>query len=167
MLDLIQAEDSHQTTVHDLFYEYLAWVFPVLYREYGVEFDLKTFLEHDMSNLQIFMPPAGRLLLAYNDGVLAGCACVRTIGAHIAELKRMYVRPAYRRKGIGRALVEASIHDMRSAGYAWMRLDSARFMTDAHSLYRSTGFHEIAPYAESEIPEAYRIHRLFMEQALR
>ncbi len=69
-------------------------------------------------------------------------------------------------RGIGRALVEAAIQEMRTAGYSTLRLDSARFMTEAHAVYRSAGFHEIAPYAESEIPEEFRIHWIFMELSL-
>ena len=123
-------------------------------------------MKHDMENLQIFWPPNGRLLLAYDNSFVAGVACVRTIGPQIAEIKRMYVRPTFRRRGIGRILVDAAIKEMRTAGYSTLRLDSARFMTDAHALYRSAGFHEIPPYKESEIPEPYQPYWVFMELSL-
>ena len=167
MLTILQAsKDDHQTVVRELFSEYLDWACPAVYREFGVPFDAEAMLEHDMAELQIFLPPNGRLLLAYDDAAVAGCACVRTIGPQIAEIKRMYVRPAHRRRGIGRALVEAAIEEMRAAGYSALRLDSARFMADAHALYRSAGFREIAPYSESEIPEEFRVHWVFMELSL-
>jgi GNAT superfamily N-acetyltransferase len=167
MLAILQvAKDDHQTVVRDLFREYLQWVCPAIHREYGIAFDAEAILEHDMSDIHIFLPPNGCLLLAYDDTALAGCACMRTVGAQIAEIKRMYVRPTYRRKGIGRALVDATVNEARAAGYSSLRLDSARFMTDAHALYRSAGFHEIAPYPESEIPEEFRAHWVFMELAL-
>jgi predicted N-acetyltransferase YhbS len=91
---------------------------------------------------------------------------VRTIGEGIAEIKRMYVRPAFRRHGVGRALVDAAVAEMRSAGYAALRLDSAGFMADAHSLYRAAGFREIASYPESEVPASFHRHWVFMELPL-
>jgi GNAT superfamily N-acetyltransferase len=166
MLTIYQAQDDHRAGVQALFREYLEWVCPVLFQEYRASFNPAAVLDHDMSNLQIFWPPGGRLLLAEVAGAIAGCACVRTIGPQVAELKRMYVLPAYRRQGIGRALVDASIHEMRAAGYAALRLDSARFMAEAHALYHAAGFHDIGPYPESEIPEAYREHWVFMERDL-
>jgi GNAT superfamily N-acetyltransferase len=167
MLAIFQAtKEDHQTIVRDLFREYLQWVCAAIHHEYGVTFNAEAILEHDMSDIHIFLPPNGWLLLAYDDTAVAGCACVRTIGAHIAEVKRMYVRSTYRRKGIGRALVDATIKQVRAAGYSSLRLDSARFMTDAHALYRSAGFYEISPYPESEISEEFRVHWIFMELLL-
>jgi GNAT superfamily N-acetyltransferase len=75
----------------------------------------------------------------------------------------MYVRPAFRRKGIGRALAQRLISEARGIGYASIRLDSTRFMKAAHALYRSLGFREIEPYPESEIPPEFQSHWVFME----
>jgi GNAT superfamily N-acetyltransferase len=167
VFSIVQAvQGDHTAIVHDLFEEYLKWACAALYREYDITFDAEAMLEHDMADIGIFLPPAGHLLLAYDDVEVAGCACTRTIGPQTAELKRMYVRPAYRRKGAGRALVEATINKVRAAGYSALRLDSARFMTDAHALYRSAGFREIPPYPQSEIPEEFRVHWVFMERPL-
>ena len=167
MPTIFQAEDSHRTDVQDLFREYLEWVCPILYREYGAPFDPQVVLQHDMETVNIFMPPEGRLLLAGEDGArAAGCACVRTIGPRLAEIKRMYVRPAYRRRGIGRTLVDACIAEMRAAGYSSLRLDSARFMADAHAVYHAAGIRDRGPYPESEIPPEFREHWVFMELPL-
>ena len=123
-------------------------------------------LEDDMATLHKFAPPHGRLLLAYAQGALAGCACLRTIGPQVGEIKRMYVRPQHRRKGVGRALVAGLIDEARQMDCTTLRLDSARFMKDAQALYRSFGFSLIAPYAESEIPEAFHANWVFMELPL-
>ncbi len=163
---IIQAQPSHYSAVADLFREYLEWASPIANREYQAAFDSAVFLEHDLANLHIFAPPEGRLLLAQVDGVVAGCACVRTIGPSLAEMKRMYVRPACRRQGLGRALMDACVDEMRAAGYTSMRLDSAGFMTGAHALYHAAGFRDIGPYAESEIPPEFRAHWVFMERPL-
>lgn len=91
---------------------------------------------------------------------------MHTINPTIAELKRMYVRPDQRRKGLRRALIQALISDIREAGYTKIRLDSAQFMKEAHVLYRSLGFQEIDQYPESEAPEDFRKHWIFMEYKL-
>jgi GNAT superfamily N-acetyltransferase len=91
---------------------------------------------------------------------------MKRIREDIGEIERMYVRPEFRRRGIGRALLEVLIAEAREIGYPRMRLDSARFMAEAHSLYRSVGFQEIEPYPESEIPEEFRQYWIFMELRL-
>ena len=104
------------------------------------------------------MPPKGFLLLAFQDATPAGCACVRDLGHGIGELKRMYVRPAHRRKGIGARLILESIKRAREGSMSELRLDSAGFMSDAHRVRRSHGFIDIPPYDGSEIPAEYRTH---------
>jgi GNAT superfamily N-acetyltransferase len=123
-------------------------------------------LEEDMADLQKFMPPDGRLLLAAYEQETAGCICLKRLVRNVGEFKRLYVRPAHRRKGVGQALASALVGEARQIGYATLRLDSARFMTGAHVLYRSLGFADIAPYAESEIPAEYHAHWVFMEKSL-
>ena len=167
MLTILQAAiEEDKAIVLDLFAEYLHWAVPIVFREYGVVFDADEVLKHDQENLQIFAPPNGRLLLAYEESIPAGVACVRTIGPQIAEIKRMYVRPDFRRRGIGRGLVDKTIKEARAAGYSTLRLDSARFMTDAHAVYRAAGFRDISPYLESEVPAAYHPYWVFMELSL-
>ncbi len=149
--------------IQELFAEYLRWVCPRIYQEYQAVFDAESMIVHDMETIDIFLPPNGLLLVAFDDGSPAGCACTRTIGNQVAELKRMYVRPGCRRKGIGHLLVDQSIQAVKSANYSILRLDSAGFMADAHALYRSFGFLDRKPYDGSEIPVEYRSHWVFME----
>jgi GNAT superfamily N-acetyltransferase len=164
MTTIVQASmPNDQTVVHDLFAEYLRWVCARIYQEYGAVFDAESILVHDMEKMEIFLPPGGILLLSYDDGDPAGCTCIRTIEENTAELKRMYVRPNHRRKGIGAGLVEESIRLARMLNYARIRLDSAGFMTDAHRVYRSLGFKDISAYDGSEIPVEYRAHWVFMQ----
>jgi len=80
--------------IYELFAEYLRWGCARIYEEYQAVFDAESIIVHDMESLDIFMPPNGLLFLAHVDGLLAGCACTRTIGNQVAELKRMYVRPS-------------------------------------------------------------------------
>ncbi len=166
-LIIAQAEmPACRPDVQVLFSEYMHWANMMLGREYGIWLDVEAMLQDDMTAVGKFEPPAGCLLLAELDGAVAGCAAMRKIGPGVAEIKRMYVRPEHRGKGIGGALLDAILDHAPHAGYAWVRLDSARFMREAHALYRSRGFREIGPYAGSEIPEEYRQHWVFMEKPL-
>ena len=152
--------------VRDLFGEYLVWNKGRMNEEFGIKIDVETYLEDDMAKLDIFSPPDGRLLLAFEEAHAAGIACLKKLREDIGEIKRMYVRPQFRGKGLGRALLETIIQEAKEVGYPVVRLDSARFMKEAHALYRSTGFSEIDPYPESEIPPEFQKHWVFMERQL-
>jgi len=167
MLTIRQA-GSEQDIAHvrELFREYLEWANARLNEEYGIKIEISAMLEHDMATLDIFLPPQGHLLLALEGSQAAGLACMKIIRDDIVEIKRMYVRPAFRRRGIARRLLEALIRQARAGGFHIMRLDSTRFMKEAHALYRSLGFEEIEEYPESEIPPQFRQHWVFMEKDL-
>jgi len=166
MIHITQATAHDLLSVRDVFGAYLQWATSMGNSLSNVTVDSAAMLERDMADIQKFMPPDGRLLLAVDRAGVMGCACMRTSRPGMAELKRMYVYPDQRGRGIGRALVHALIADLRSAGYVTLRLDSGRFMTAAHALYRALGFQEIAPYPESEVPEDLRQHCIFMELPL-
>ncbi len=96
-----------------------------------------------------YAPPDGALFLAHHDGHPVGCVALRRIGEGICEMKRLFVRPAARGQGIGRALAEAIIEEARRIGYKRMRLDTV--LEPAKSLYQSLGFREIPPYQDVPI----------------
>jgi ribosomal protein S18 acetylase RimI-like enzyme len=169
-LEIYQIQpERDRALVDELFWEYLQWATARFQPELGVDLDLdvKALHEQSMRELHKFTPPHGRLLLARQAGQVAGVACMRTIEPGVGEIKRMYVRPAFRRQGIGRALAERLLSEARAIGYTSLRLDSTRFMHAAHALYRSLGFREIEPYPESEIPPQFQSHWIFMELNLR
>jgi putative acetyltransferase len=99
--------------------------------------------------------PAGRLLLAEYEGQLAGCVALHRLGPEICEMKRLYLRPQFRGKGVGRALAEKVIGEARCIGYRKMRLDTVEpIMKDAVAMYRRLGFREIEPYRLNPIAGA-------------
>lgn len=93
-----------------------------------------------------YAPPDGNIILAYHNGKAAGCVAVRKLDEHICEMKRLYVSPMFRGKGVGRYLVEAILKQARLLGYARMRLDTIPGMQSAQMLYESMGFSEIPAY---------------------
>jgi putative acetyltransferase len=94
-----------------------------------------------------YEPPDGRLLLALYEGELAGCVALHKLDGEICEMKRLYLSPKFRGKGLGRALAEAVISEARQIGYKRMWLDTVEpVMKDAVAIYRRLGFREIAPY---------------------
>jgi putative acetyltransferase len=105
-----------------------------------------------------YAPPAGRLLLAVEGDKTAGCVALRPLGEAVCEMKRLYVRPAFRGRGAGRMLVRALVDAARTAGYRQMRLDTLATMKEAIALYESMGFRHIRPYYENPSP-----HAVFME----
>ena len=113
-----------------------------------------------------YAPPDGRLFLArLGDaplGPAVGCVALRRLGEHVSEMKRLYVRPAFRRQGAGRLLAAEVLAASRRIGYHSMRLDTLASMREAIALYRSLGFREIEPYYHNPCGCA-----VFMELLLR
>ncbi len=149
--------------VRELFWEYLTWANEMNDQAFGIRLDIAAMLDEDMANLEKFMPPHGRLLLSESNGFAAGCICLKKLTASIGEVKRLYVRPACRGKGIGKKMVGVLLDEARQIGYETIRLDSTQYMVGAHNLYRSFGFQDIEPYPESEIPEEYHAYWVFMQ----
>jgi putative acetyltransferase len=95
--------------------------------------------------------PRGRLLLARIAGEPAGCVALRPLGRDAAEMKRLYVRPAYRGMGIGRMLAECAIDEARALGARVLKLDTLPTMATAQSLYAELGFVATAPYNDNPV----------------
>ncbi len=93
--------------------------------------------------------PDGRLYLAYWNGEVAGSIALRKIDDENCELKRMYIKPAFRRKGIAKTLVHQLIADARKIGYRYMLLDTLPFLQTAIRMYKNIGFYEIDQYNNS------------------
>ena len=102
-----------------------------------------------------YAPPQGRLILAEYEGHLAGCVALHKLESGVCEMKRLYLRPEFRGKGLGRAMAERIIVEARQIGYRRMRLDTVEpVMRDAVAVYRKLGFKEIAPYCANPIAGA-------------
>jgi putative acetyltransferase len=106
-----------------------------------------------------YAAPSGQFLLAFVDGALAGCGALRAVAdvdyANACEMKRLYVRPAFRRFGLGRVLAQALLDEARRAGFSAMLLDTLDEMESARGLYASLGFEEIPPYYFNPVKGAH------------
>lgn len=106
-----------------------------------------------------YAEPRGALLLATVDGELAGCCALRPLDTadypNASEMKRLYVRKAFRGFGLGRLLTEAILDAARQAGYASVLLDTLNEMNTARNLYADLGFEEIPPYYHNPISGAH------------
>jgi ribosomal protein S18 acetylase RimI-like enzyme len=133
-------------TARELFLEYEASI--------GVDLCFQGF-EKELAGLPgDYAPPSGRLYLVCVNEELAGCMALRRFGEEICEMKRLYVRPVHRGKGVGRQLVLRLIEDARKLGYSKMRLDTLPNMERAQELYRALGFKTIGPYRANPFPGA-------------
>jgi putative acetyltransferase len=134
-----------------------------IFREYaqglGVDLCFQRF-DEELANLPgDYAAPRGTLLLARVDGRIAGCCALRPLDSadypNAAEMKRLYVRPAFRGTGLGRRLAEAALDAGRQAGYGCVLLDTLSDMESARALYEDLGFEEIPPYYHNPIAGAH------------
>jgi ribosomal protein S18 acetylase RimI-like enzyme len=128
-----------------------------LFREYaesiGIDLSFQGF-QAELDGLPgKYAPPRGALFIASEDSLPLGCVAIRPLDAvGVAELKRLYVRPAGRGKGVGKALTRHAIDRARAIGYRAIRLDTLATMKDAQTLYRKLGFREIPAYTFNPLP---------------
>jgi len=132
-------------------------------REYarglGVDLCFQNFDQELASLPGEYAPPRGALLMALVDGQVAGCCALRPVDnadyPNASEMKRLYVRHAFRGLGLGRQLAEAAMDAARQGGYASVLLDTLNDMEAARALYADLGFHEIPPYYHNPVPGAH------------
>ena len=168
MTQIVEAmSDAHLDDVRTLMLAFVSW-----HRERHLEdphlidqyFDPAAF-DRELATLPgAYAPPHGRLLLATCEGAPAGCVALRAIDEVTCEMKRMFVHPHLRGRGIGRALADALIRDARAIGYRSMLLDTSIRQVEARTLYERLGFTVIAPYYE--LPQAMADWLVFMELPL-
>jgi len=147
VLKIVTAESSGQIeTIRELFLEYAK----------SLNFDLcfQGFDEELESLPGRYAAPGGRLLLALYEKKIAGCVALWKVSDQVCEMKRLWVRPEFRGKKIGRQLAEFVIEQAKLIGYSKMKLDTIDTMTEAIKLYVSLGFRSTSAYRYNPVEGA-------------
>lgn len=130
--------EEEYATAASLFSQYAAWL--------NIDLTFQNFTEELKILQNMYAPPSGGIILSKNGNDYTGCIAIRKIDTDTAELKRMYVKPAFQQKGIGARLLHEAILLAKEYGYKKIRLDTLSNMTPAIDLYKKVGFYEIPAY---------------------
>jgi ribosomal protein S18 acetylase RimI-like enzyme len=152
--------------IEQLFKELAQFLYDNIYQRFGEGFDIEELVSGWMAQSHEFFHPKGYLVLASVDSEVVGVGGLRTIGENLGEIKHFYVRPRFRRCGLGRDMLNALLEHSLSIGHTVLRLDTGWFMEAAQALYHSFGFQDISPYLESEVPKEIYPFWVFMEKDL-
>ncbi|MFW6154172.1 MAG: GNAT family N-acetyltransferase [Planctomycetota bacterium] len=155
MAEIIEAQtDEHYRRARRLIEAYAA--------ELGMDLEFQGFSDELNALATMYGPPQGAMLLLRDGGSWIGCAGLRPLEKGIAELKRMFIRPEHRGRGLGHVLMDALIATARQLGCEAIRLDTLASLRPALALYRRSGFVEIRPYRHTPLPQA-----VFLELAVK
>ena len=125
--------------------DYLSWSFEYIAVNFGfqtnddISLAVHDYIEHDLRSIAKLMPPIGELLLVEIDGEVVAMSGISYLGDDVAEIQKMYVRSNFRGRGIARKLLMRLIDRAKTQKYSSICLDSAKFMTSAHSLISFCG----------------------------
>jgi ribosomal protein S18 acetylase RimI-like enzyme len=156
MMRIVHAQtEEHYKCIRTLFLQYAE----------SLDFDLGfQHFEDELDKLPgDYAPPHGCLMLAEDSEKWVGCVALRCLEDDICEMKRLYVLPDYRGRGIGKILAQAVIHEARIKGYVKMRLDTVESMHAARALYASLGFYVIESYRYNPIDGASYLELLLQK----
>ena len=127
-----------------------------IFREYvaspSVSLDFQDYEAEFASLPGKYAPPEGRLLLAWKDGAVIGCAALRKVDESLCEMKRVYIRSTARGEGLGRRLIESILAEAREAGYTRICLDVLPEFVAAQGIYQSLGFQSAPPITFNPVP---------------
>ena len=152
MTDLIRTVRADEMDiVRALFREYAAWL--------QVDLCFQGF-EQELAALPgAYAAPQGGIWFSEQSGQIAGCVALRPLDQERCEIKRLWVREAYRGRSLGRRLAETALREGRAKGYKRACLDTLGQMTEARQLYKSLGFQEIPAYYDNPLEEVLYLER--------
>ncbi len=161
MLTISQANSEAEIeAIRELMREYATWAFTII--PGSNESPAWEGFDAELATLPgVYAPPAGRLLLAMQDGQPAGCVCLKRHDNATSELKRLYVRPTFRGQNIGQQLVKILVEEARQSRYQRIVLDSHISMKKAHAVYQEVGFRLVS--APDNFPDELKPIVVFME----
>lgn len=161
---------AHRDAMLGINIEYMAWVAAGIEQSFGLTSQAllgmppAEYVASVIDKVCGEPPPRGAFYLVYVDRDLAGMGGLRPLGDGVAEIKRIYVRPAFRGMSLGQSILQRLLMDAQAFGYPHICLDSAPFMQAAHRLYAAAGFVDRGPYDGLEVPEVLHAGWRFMER---
>ncbi|MFQ5832730.1 MAG: GNAT family N-acetyltransferase [Candidatus Thorarchaeota archaeon] len=164
--------EVHRAQFLELNVEYLTWFVECMRDIHGIDMastaegTVQDYVEMVLDSYTSAKPPDGIIYVLEIDGKSEGMGALRRVRGEIGEIKRMYIRPRHRGKGLGRSMFRTLIERAKEYGYSTLRLETGDFMKAAQSIYRSEGFEETDMHPETEVPEPYHPHMVFMEKEL-
>lgn len=130
----------------------------ILFKAYAASIQINLDFQHFEEELeglkQMYGEPYGGIILAKDQEEIMGCVAIRKISDEAGELKRMYIKPGYQNRGIGKVLLENALQLAKKCGYAVVKLDTLNHMLPAIRLYQQAGFYETPPYYHNPIATA-------------
>jgi len=163
---------THRDALLRINLEYMSWVTAEIEKAFGVTtsdilgMPLPDYVAGAIDKVCGDAPPRGVFYLVERGGALAGMGGLRRVRDGVAEIKRLYVRPAHRGERLGETVLQRLLGDASGFGYSSVVLDSAPFMRSAQRLYEAAGFADRVPYPETEVPPALHGTWRFMERAV-
>jgi GNAT superfamily N-acetyltransferase len=161
---------AHRDAILGINIEYMAWVADGIEKTFGIAshdllgMDIADYVASVIDKVCGEAPPRGAFYLVHVEGHLAGMGGLRPLGDGVAEIKRIYVRPAFRGMNLGRNILQRLLTDAQAFGYPRICLDSAPFMQSAQRMYAAAGFVDRGPYDGLEVPQVLHAGWRFMER---
>ncbi len=129
-----------------------------LFKEYATSIKINLDFQHFEEELDglknMYAKPFGGIILVKEEEVIIGCVAIRKINGEVGELKRMYIKPGYQKKGVGKTLLAKALQLARECNYSIVKLDTLKDMLPAINLYKQAGFYETPPYYNNPISTA-------------
>ncbi|MHA1967393.1 MAG: GNAT family N-acetyltransferase [Candidatus Hodarchaeales archaeon] len=162
--------ESHRSILVNLNEEFFKWIYTEIRTKYNIEIlptndiSFREFANIIVEEFAFFTPPEGISYLLYVEEEVAGMGALRNLNDDIGEIKRMYIRPKYRGKGLGKKMLKQLLKKGKEFGFSTIYLNTGPFMKSARHIYHSFGFIERQEYPGSEILEKMKSFWLFMEK---
>ncbi len=162
----------HKSHLLKLTEEYFTWINDEVQQRYSIDTfsiigeSILEYAEKTLEQLSSYLPPEGIYYLLQVKGKIGGMGALRKLKKDVGEIKRMYIKPEYRKKGYGKAMLEQLLKKGKEFGFSTIRLDTGKFMDAAQYVYRSAGFQERYIYPETEVPPQFQPFWLYMEKSL-
>ncbi len=164
--------DLHKSHLIKLTEEYFTWISDEVQKRYNIDTSsiagesLLEYAEKTLEDLTSYIPPEGIYYVLQIKQRIGGMGALRTLKKDVGEIKRMYIKPEYRKKGYGKAMLNQLLKKGKEFGFSTVRLDTGKFMVAAQYVYRSAGFREREIYPETEAPPQFQPFWLYMEKSL-